>query len=428
MKRDFDGQPENRSGIGGAPPKQRPGLVVFLQSYSFLRVFLLTRWLRRAGRILFFAYPPIKSGRAAPKRKIILRWLRLLNPAVEIREVTMAEMVPDLYLLNKKGAEVADRLGPRVAQSVGYRLLLDVVRDENISLFYKAYLARTIPHPLLYAKMAQDFIREGGEVILSPEGVEDLGEGLAPEVKEEIHSHAPARVRFLERVERALRSLKWISVVLVLPALLFFRHLRNGRIRHPKPRGEAAIPVAWGVFKDSAAKMIGGVRRFNDEMYLYGQHFSPGEIVHVFGDWKFPPDMRKSCQEAMEEKGLLYTERDRFGVNGKLFRLTLETTAKVVRGLLRPGRVTPLDPLLWEAVAKGLYHFLLKRYEMENLDYKVELVKNDYNPGHVIATIVAHQHGRKRVGVSHAASPYDAPQMCFVHFEVAEQGEVIPFA
>jgi hypothetical protein len=54
---------------------------------------------------------------------------------------------------------------------------------------------------------------------------------------------------------------------------------------------------------------------------------------------------------------------------------------------------------------------------MENINYRVELVKNDYNPGHVIATIIANRYGRKRIGVSHSASPVDAPQLCFLHFD-----------
>jgi hypothetical protein len=404
------------SGVGDNSAEQRSNLVVFLDSYSLLRILLLTKWLRVAREILF-AQPAAKQRAGRLKKRIILRWVRLLNPNAEIRELTMAEVVPDCYLLNKRGAEAAGLLGSKIECSVAYRMLLSIVRDESALLFYKAHLAREIAHSLLYAKMADRLIRDGGEVILSPDGMMGFGEAISLKWIEEVHAHTPAAIRVANRLANPIRSLRWKLASVLLSSALFLWHLRNGLVRLPKKRYAVAIPVVWGVFKDTEEKVVAGVRRFNDDMYLYDAHFAPGEILHIFGDWKFPTEVKKSYQEAMGEKGLPYVDKERFGVNRALFCLTLKTTRKVIQGLFRRGNPVQFAPALWEATTKGLYHFLLKQYEMENVDYQVELVRNDYNPGHIIATIVAHQHGRKRVGVSHAASPYDAPQMCFIHFD-----------
>ena len=69
------------------------------------------------------------------------------------------------------------------------------------------------------------------------------------------------------------------------------------------------------------------------------------------------------------------------------------------------------------ALSKGVYHYLRVVLEMGNIDYQVAFVRNDYNPGHVIHTLVAHRHGRKVAGAAHAASLFDAPQLAYVHLD-----------
>ena len=55
--------------------------------------------------------------------------------------------------------------------------------------------------------------------------------------------------------------------------------------------------------------------------------------------------------------------------------------------------------------------------ELTNIKCKAELVKNDYNPGHVIDAIVLKKFGIKSFGVQHAGTPLDCPQLSFVEFD-----------
>ena len=267
--------PKGDDSVKDNSAERRLGLVVFLQSYSLLRILFLVGWLRRAKEILF-ACPVPKQGGSKLKRKFILRWLRLLNAEAEICQVTMAEMVPDYYSFNEKSAKVADLLGPEIKRSTAYRTLFSIVGDEAVLLFYKAYLAREIPHSLLYVKMAKGLIRDGREVVLSPDTITGFGEGIHSEVREELYLHTPASIRLANRIAVSTDGMRWKLLLLFLPAVLFLRHLRNGPVRSPKKRYHVAIPVVWGVFKDSEAKMSEGVLRFSDDMYLYGRHFFAG--------------------------------------------------------------------------------------------------------------------------------------------------------
>ena len=262
---------------------------------------------------------------------------------------------------DKIGAEMADALEPDIIESSGYRILIDIVRDRKIVLLYKGHLSQSSPK-------SQTF--------------------LFPRLK-----------------------------MMFIPAWLFIQHLRNGFVPRNRIEADVAIPVLWGVFKSDGNKKIAGVQRFTDDTYLYGEHFSPPRIVHIFGDWSIPPGGKMEWSEAMDERGIPHADRNDFGVNWRLLHITLRATCGVIRGCFRRNSNHPLANEMWRATVKGLYHYLLKNYEMENVGYKVELVKNDYNPGHVADTIAANQNGRKRIGVSHVSSAVDSPQICFVHFD-----------
>jgi len=257
-------------------------------------------------------------------------------------------------------AERADALESEIRRHPGYRLLRGICGDDKIALLYKGCLS-----------MSQE-------------------------------PHPPCRFPRLR--------------LLAMPAWLFLKHLRNGRARK-RIEALAAVPVLWGMFPDKDSQKIAGVRRFNDDGYLYGPHFKRGEVIHIFGDWNIPEPGRTEWKRNMDAMGIPWADRRDFGVNGRLLRLTLRTMRIVLRDIMRAPTAIPMGAELWRATLKGLYHYLLKHYEIENTDYRAEIVKNDYNPGHVAATIAANQSGRKRLGVSHVSSAVDSPQICFVHFD-----------
>lgn len=259
------------------------------------------------------------------------------------------------------GSESSDALEPAIRDSAGYRILARIVKDKNLITFYKAHFSR---------------------------------------------NQVECNWHFLPRTS-----------LIVLPLYLFFKHLRNGLISGPKVSAKVAVPCLWGVFDSDERKEIAGVRRFTDDMYLYGKYFSAPDLVHIFGDWDIPPDDKKNWTKAMDARGIPHADRSDLGVNWRLFSLTIKAMLKAAMGIFIWERRNEHTDEIWLATFKGLYHYLLKHYEMENVKYKVEIVKNDYNPGHVMATISANQAGRKRIGIAHVSAPWDAPQTCFVHFD-----------
>jgi len=396
-------------------PGPRLGKRVFFQGFSFLRVMCLLPSILKSEQIIF-----IPSGEGSRKAKGVLWLLRHLTSGKDVRQVEREELMSRLYPLNKRGAEISDSMGGMIEKFPGYRMLFNLLEDDHLVLFYKATLARVVPRHLLYSEMLHLQESESGEVISSPKDFWTHSLLSSIDEKGRPFPESPLLLRCVDLVVHAMSRLKWVLLLLVLPFYLFFRHLMNGAAGPVKAKYKVAFPVNYGVFKDSEAKVLANVRRFNDDMCLYGNFFSPGDVLHIFYEkrmkWTSAED-QESWKEAMNEKKIPFAEQRRFGVNAALLQISLRASWEGLKQLLWFFWPGPLYTEMWEATAKGLYHYLEKSYEMENTDYKVELAMDDYNPGHVIGTIVANHYGRKRVGVSHAASLYDTPQLCFVHFE-----------
>lgn len=259
------------------------------------------------------------------------------------------------------GAEAADALEPTIRDSAGYCILYNIVRDDHLTMFYKAHIAQVF---------------------------------------------AGRKLCFFPRMK-----------LVALPLYLFISHLKNGLIFKPKVSAKVAVPCLWGVFDSDKHKEISGVRRFTDDMYLYGKYFHAPELGHIFGDWDIPSKDKENWIKAMDARGIPHADRIDFGVNLRLLVLTIKTMLKAANSIFIWRRRNEHTDEIWRATIKGLYHYLLKHHEMENVKYKVDVVRNDYNPGHILATIAANQAGRKRIGISHVCAAWDAPQTCFVHFD-----------
>lgn len=392
--------------------------VVFFESYSFLRTVVLWKQIRRAGTILFFR-PGAGQTRATFGKTLVRRLIRLQNATAEVRELDMSELLTAKYASNRKGAELADALGASLRATRPHHVLRRVVQDDQIDRFYKASRAMSLAQSVLFAKTADALLAASGPVLVVPDDPAVVGPHLSI-ARSGAGSDPVAMLPATTRLLAALQSWTWALVALGLPLGVFVKELlAHGLTGPPDHVYDVAVPVLHGVVKDGDQNVRAGVRRATDDRYLYGEHFVTGDILHIF----FPSWMRwrrgeeRQWKEAMTELGLAHADAGRFGVNGALFRICLGATFRLVAGLAAPGAPVPSGPAVWRATVKGLYHYIKKHQELENISYTVELVRDDYNPAHVIDTIVANQRGRKRVGLSHAATPFDAPQLCFVHFD-----------
>jgi hypothetical protein len=404
--------------LGTVGPQVDRFPVVYFESYSLLRTLVLWRQVRQAGTILFFR-PSAGGPKETVNKTLVRRCIGLLNRTAGVRELDMSELLAVKYSSNLEGVALAAALGASLHTTRPYHVLRKVVGDDHIDRYYKASLAMSLGQSVLFAKTADALLAEAGAVLVVPDEPAVTGPHMA--VATLASDAGPlARLPRTNRVLAVLQTSTWALVGLCLPLGVFTRELLAHGVTRPAKRVyEVAVPVLHGVFKDGDHNVRAGVRRTTDDRYLYGDHFRAGDILHVF----FPSWMRwrrteeDYWKEAMTELGLAHADAGRFGVTGALLRVCLGATCRMLAGLAASGAPVASAPAVWRATVKGIYHYVKKHQELENISYKVELVRDDYNPAHVIDTIVANQRGRKRVGVSHAAAPFDAPQLCFVHFD-----------
>ena len=366
---------------------------------------------------MIYAINDAKWEKSKIARRFVLWWIGLVSPRSRVRSLDNSEIASQMFPSNRRAVGIAEANEQLFQEFLGYKLLYDQLNDDNLTKYYKNYMTIPISRHMFLQGLA-DSLSQGknAEVVLFSDAIGDL-----PENKNESSEESCVVLPWV--VLNFLRFQEFISVwilkaaLFLCPLYLLFRHLKNGIAKRPGQKGKVVIPVIWGIPEDGAKLVAAGVVRFVDDGYLYGDRFSIGDVLHVFGDWKFSPDDKKIFRERMDRKKIPYADRQEFGITPRLFFLTLKITAAIALKIFQKDESCFLRKELWRATMKGIYHYLLKNYEIDNIDCKAELVRNDYNSGHVIATMVANRHGRKRVGISHAATSFDSPQMCFVHFD-----------
>ncbi len=408
------------------------GALVF-ERYSVWQLLSVWRIARRARRVYVmdpaYTVDQVLGGRLGPgallvrlglsnpqrSRRRFLRVLSWLNREAETLESPMELVASHVYRLNQEGPPRIDRLGPSLFEQPLIRTLRRVVGDDPVLLRYlQGFLVLVDPRWRLFAFVARDLARTETPVTVVPEA--PLDDGWDDPELDDIRRAVPEGVDRINRLRYIGRLLTARVMLWLVPLRLFVAHARRGVRGRPDGPYDVVMPVTWGVYPIGAGLVRAGVKRFIDDMYLYGAELTPGRILHLFGDWVLPPGNEETFQAAMAERGLPFRDRRRFSLTWGFVREAVRAALLFV-GTLRPLRADRVSLALLSAVSKGVYHYLRAVLEMGNIDYRVAFVRNDYNPGHVIHTLVAHRHGRKVAGAAHAASLFDAPQLAYVHLD-----------
>ena len=327
----------------------------------------------------------------------------------------MELLAPHIYRLNQQGPGRVDRMGPTLGEHPLVHALTAVVGpDPALTRYVKAFLATIEPRWRLFPSVARDLSREASLTIVPEAPLDEHWE--APELGG-VRSSVPRVIELVNRLRYAGRMLGARLTAWLVPVGLLLTHARHGIRRGPDGPFDVVMPVSWGVYAVGADAIRAGVKRFVDDTYLYGDELRPGQILHLFGDIVLPPGNEDTFKQAMRERGLPFRDRRRFGLTGAFLRAAAGAQLRLLTSTLRPFANDRLSLALLVALAKGAFHYLRAVLEMGNLRYRVAFVRNDYNPGHVIHTIVAHRHGRKVAGAAHAASLCDTPQLAYVHLD-----------
>ena len=348
-------------------------------------------------------------------RRLFLWVLSWLNPEVETLESPMELLASHVYRLNQEGPPRIDRVGPGLFEHSLIWTLREIVGDDPVLVRYlQGFLALVEPRWRLFAFVARDLVQSDATVTVVPEG--PLDDQWDDPALDGVRRAVPPRVDRINRIRYVVRLLAARLVLWLMPIGLFLTHARHGVRRRPDGPYEVVMPVAWGVYPVNESLVRFGVKRSIDDLFLYGAKLTPGRILHLFGDIGLAAENEETFRQAMVERGLPFRDRRRFSVTWAFVREALRAELMLLR-TLRPLPADRISLALLSALSKGVYHYLRVVLEMGNIDYQVAFVRNDYNPGHVIHTLVAHRHGRKVAGAAHAASLFDAPQLAYVHLD-----------
>ena len=366
-----------------------------------------------------------------------MRLASWINHGAQTRAIRVGDIAEYLFGVSRDAVKLISEKRDDIRRTESYRLLDGVVQSESIVKFYQRWLARKIPYRYAFIKFYEKLKNESVSVAgVSDGSMECFGE-IHPLWRDEGDGGGLNHSGLLVRLSDALRVCGWRLVSLSLPLMLFLRHIRGGWISSRRGSYALALPVVYGVFEPDKADMDALRARHGDsrahgrgfqrdgmsrdlesqDFGLYRGGFRPGEIVHVFGDWKFPPEKRKEFEDEMKKRGYHYVDKNEYGVNLALLKFTFVCSWRIARSLLLPPGSSWLSATMSQVTVKALYRYILKQYEMENVKYNVELVRNEYNEGHVLETVVAGQNGRKRIGIVHASTMFHQPENSFIHLD-----------
>ncbi|MFZ5993907.1 MAG: hypothetical protein ACOYU4_02795 [Thermodesulfobacteriota bacterium] len=410
--------------------------VLFFETYSILQILFLSIRIRKAQKIIFLdnniyiSWEHALGGSrqidsflrklgirstAELRRNFAHRLIRLINHGVEIRVLGFEDFAELSYSLNKDCLKVVDGLTERIKKFSAYEIMHRVIRDDNIIRYYKSFMAPIVPRWFLFTRLSRDLIHDVRDITIVPDNLRS--EFRTCEEYKDILSYVPSYIFHLNCLRFLWRFVKIQAALSIMPIALLAKYVKNGYQTDTKGEYDLAMPVLWGIYKNGDNKVRFGVRKFDDDSYIYGDGLVPGRIIHIFGDWKFPPKLEVQYKEAMDEKGIPHVEKDKYKLTKNSIVEILRIEWLILSSLIR---IFPFDRMhlaLLHGNRKGLYNYIRKHLELENVNYKVEYVKTDYNPANVINTILCNQKKRKTVAIAHAASSYDAPQIAFAHFD-----------
>ncbi len=383
--------------------------VILFATPSVLQTLALVPEIRNARTVYFFEGRVSLLDYPGVRRRIVHRLIRLLNPRTEIKAVPAELTYRFLWETNRDSLQTVDALTPRVRSSGAYRLALELLGDQNVIKYFQMNLALLIPQRHLFWKVAAALATQHRGLLVVPDGDDEDCLAVGP-------MRVSMGLRFVNAVRRMVRRSRNLLLLSGLP--VGFVGARLGRLtprRVERPKYDVKVPVVWG-FR-GPEELLDGVKRPHNDGYLYCDSLRSGQIVHVFGDWKFSGEIRAAYERELKARGYAWADRREYRVDSRFLMRSARYQAVVLKKLITDWSLLMEGNDLLEITIRLLYHCLQQELERCNLDYKVEFVKNDYNPSHVVATIINRRDGSRTVGIQHNASPYEAAQLAYAHLD-----------
>lgn len=387
---------------------------IFFETYSLLQVFILCQHVRSAEQIIF-CRPGLLKQPPRLKKMFLAGLIRCLNPRVVIREVSIEEITEEIWRLNGQAIALVESLTDKIKQSRSFQVIVRLVKDENIIKYFKGRLVRQMPTQLFFLRMAKKFAMQHKNLLVVPNYNEYSHLRSEGDLECSIIPGSLKRLRQVNHIRLLVsNSLSFFMLLLLPPAYCILR-LSNGFRSGPRARYKLVMPVIWGFF-DSDGK-ADEIKKDRSDEYFYGKNLRPGEILHTFGYWPIASPRRRRYQRIMKERGYAFADSKKYKLSLGFLKIAFEALVAGISGWRSAFSGDVLEGMLLDSLPKCVYRYLGKKLEIENIDCDVESIRNDYDPAHVISTILMNQEGGKTLGIQHAASPYDCPQLHYIHVD-----------
>ncbi|MBW2004225.1 MAG: hypothetical protein JRI72_06355 [Deltaproteobacteria bacterium] len=373
--------------------------VILFETYSVLQAIFLCRIIRKACLLYFYGRGHSRLDFIPLKKRIVLKIVRLISPGIEIRQISQDMMSAFVWATNMESVSIVDKLEQQIKRSHLYKLAFNLLGDESIVKYYKMRLAPFISTKYLFWKIAKNLEQKHYDLYIAPsgEGLYDLDETWKGTIS--IKQPNILNLAIINRVRLFLKKSIFIAVLTCYPLLFVIMRLNKlSFLKNKKRRYDVRLPVIWG-FNDEGEK-IDGIKRPHNDGYLYNEKLVPGSIIHVFGSWKFSPEVATNYKRNMNNRGISWVDKRDYSLDIFCLKRLLRYYQKILIGLFKYKLYWVEPNYLIDITNRIIYHIFAKELEMANIDYHVEFIRDDYNAKHVVDTILCNQRKKKQWGFS----------------------------
>jgi hypothetical protein len=345
------------------------------------------------------------------------RLIRFFNSNVRIETIPPEKVNDHNWVTNKKAIEVVEKMTSGIENSSIYKTVSKIIKNKNILKCYKQQMVDDVSARLLFFRVAKDLVTNSvGTCYLIPADNDNssmLHDSLGEQSLDQFILSLSLRAN---QIRHLLSKTHTLIIHFVLPtAYIILRVNRMTIKRIQRKSADIAMPVAWGFHEGDV--MIEGIKRTQDDGYLYNEKIRPGNIIHIFKHWRFPQEVEAKYRKVMAERGIPYADERDYKISIRLVWIAAKLQIRVIWGLLSNGcYFSDRQGYIWNS-NRIIYWMLDKYLEFENINYTVEFIRHDYSPAHVVETILCHQNNKKTVGIQHAATPFDLPKLSYIHFD-----------
>jgi len=388
---------------------------ILFARYSIVQCLIMMPEIRNVKKIQF--QPTIRSidFQSPILKTVVQKLIRFINPNCILEEFSREIFIEEEWLANNvamnliaNSVKKIDRLGPTF-------FLEKILSSGKVIKYFQGVQTYLLPPSLAFEEVRRRIVKN--QNILCVPGWE-----LTADMKSELGILRSILLINIYRLNHLILYFSFLLATLPIPLVYLLVRIRRGfRFSYLDNKEYVlCMPVNLG-FQSEGKHILNGVLKQMDDSYLYGKGLLPGNILHVFGKWQFSNSNKEKFQSEMNSSGYSYTDNNLYKLTPKIFLIILKTQIKVLLFsfiAVFGFRFNRESVIMTKSLIKALYGFFEKNLELTNVKYKVELVKNDYNPRHVIDSIVLEKYGVKSIGIQHAGTPYDCPQLNFVEFDV----------